>query len=83
MQVIFPDSHGPLLHKKLVFCLNMACNICMSDKDLIKSLGGATKVSDLLGFKKRGGPQRVHNWLTRGIPAKVKLDHQDIFLKRK
>ena len=31
--------------------------------------------------KKPGGVQRVHNWVARGIPARVKLEHAAIFLK--
>jgi len=52
----------------------------MDDKQLIENLGGARAVAKLLGFNDRNGTQRVHNWTTRGIPAKVKLDHADIFL---
>lgn len=54
------------------------------DKDaaLIASLGGPAKVADLLGLdKKRGGVQRVCNWLVRGIPAEVKLSRPDLFLR--
>ena len=51
-----------------------------SDKDLIETLGGAAKVAELLGYDKQGGVQRVHNWLTRGIPPKVKLEYPMIFL---
>jgi hypothetical protein len=51
------------------------------DKNLILSLGGPTKVCSLLGFDKaKGGAQRVQNWMTRGIPPKVKLDYPDLFL---
>lgn len=52
-----------------------------ADKALIESLGGPAKVAELLGYEKDGGTQRVHNWLTRGIPPQVKLNHPDIFLK--
>ena len=52
-----------------------------SDKELIAKLGGAAKLAELLGYDKKGGTQRVHNWVSRGIPAKVKLEHQEIFLK--
>ncbi len=69
------------LNKKLVFCLHMVCNIAVNDKDLIKKLGGATKIAELLNLKKIGGPQRVHNWITRGIPPRVKLEHPELFLK--
>ena len=53
----------------------------MTDIELIKVLGGPTKVAELLGYdKSNGGVQRVQNWLTRGIPAQVKLDNQLLFL---
>lgn len=52
------------------------------DSQLIAELGGPSKVAEMLGFDKRaGGVQRVQNWLTRGIPAEVKLAHPAIFLK--
>lgn len=52
------------------------------DSHLIDALGGPAKVAELLGFDKAdGGIQRVHNWRTRGIPAKVKVDHPEIFLR--
>ena len=50
-----------------------------TDRELIKKLGGPAKVARLLKFKKNGGTQRVHNWITRGIPARVKLNNPDIF----
>lgn len=53
-----------------------------SDKEIIETLGGPAKVAELLGYNKPGGHQRVHNWLTRGIPAKVKLSYPDIFMNR-
>ncbi|MDP4545869.1 hypothetical protein Q8P09_12365 [Psychrobacter faecalis] len=48
----------------------------MSDKELIMKLGGVNVVSSYLGLSY----QCVFNWLSRGIPAQVKLDHRDIFL---
>ena len=48
----------------------------MSDKELIMKLGGVNVVSIYLGLSY----QCVFNWLSRGIPAQVKLDHRDIFL---
>lgn len=51
-----------------------------NDKELIERLGGPTRVAELLKFPKAGGAQRVQNWMTRGIPSRVKLDHPDIFL---
>lgn len=54
----------------------------MDDKTLIKALGGPATVARLLGYDARsGGIQRVQNWMTRGIPARVKVEHQDIFLR--
>jgi len=51
-----------------------------SDKTMIEILGGPSKVAQLLGFNKKGGVQRVNNWRTRGIPARVKLQFADVFL---
>ncbi len=48
----------------------------MEDGALIEALGGPAKVAELLGYEKHGGTQRVHNWITRGIPSKVKLERQ-------
>lgn len=50
-----------------------------TDQELIANLGGPTKLAERLGYAKAGGAQRVQNWMTRGIPAKVKLDHPDLF----
>lgn len=52
----------------------------MSDQQLIADLGGPAKVAEILGYPKQGGVQRVQNWLSRGIPARVKLEHPEIFL---
>ena len=53
----------------------------MSDAELIEKLGGPTKLAALLNFdKEAGGVQRIQNWITRGIPPKVKLDYPHIFL---
>lgn len=49
------------------------------DAILIHNMGGPAEVARKLGYKK-GGTQRVFNWITRGIPAEIKLNHQDIFL---
>jgi len=60
--------------------LNLAFNVDMDDKERIESLGGAAKVAQLLGYsKEKGGVQRVHNWITRGIPYKVKFEHPELF----
>ncbi|MBT9495348.1 MAG: hypothetical protein IV107_24005 [Paucibacter sp.] len=53
------------------------------DAQLIEDLGGAAKVAALLGFDKtKGGVQRVHNWIDRGIPAAVKVAYPEIFMRR-
>lgn len=51
------------------------------DSNLIEALGGPAKVAEMLGYEKHGGVQRVQNWTVRGIPARVKLDHPEIFLR--
>lgn len=51
----------------------------MKDHELIQSLGGATKVAEMLGYDKHG-VQRVHNWIKRGIPASVKVEFPHIFM---
>jgi hypothetical protein len=53
-----------------------------ADRELIEHLGGPTKTCELLGYDKtKGGVQRVQNWMTRGIPAQVKLDHPSLFMR--
>jgi hypothetical protein len=52
----------------------------MEDKDLIINLGGPAKVAQLLGYGK-WGTNRVSNWMKRGIPAAVKIDFPDLFLR--
>lgn len=52
------------------------------DKKLIQQLGGPTALAKKLNFSK-GGPQRVQNWMVRGIPAQVKLDHPRLFSTKK
>jgi len=55
----------------------------MEAMNLIDALGGPTRVAELLGIKdKPGAVQRVGNWRTRGIPARVLLDHPDVFARR-
>lgn len=50
-----------------------------SDEEVITHLGGPTKLAATLGLTKRGSVQRVQNWKVRGIPSKVRLDHQGVF----
>lgn len=51
------------------------------DAVLIRSLGGPSEVARKIAGAKPVSPQRVQNWLTRGIPAQVKVDHPDLFLR--
>jgi hypothetical protein len=50
-----------------------------SDKDLILVLGGTSYLSKKLQISK----QRVHNWMTRGIPASIKLANPKLFLNKR
>lgn len=50
------------------------------DRALIKTLGGPTKVAELLNLPKYGGAQRVQNWLARGIPYQVKVNNPHLFM---
>ena len=52
----------------------------MNDAERIAMLGGPAKVAKLLGLDAEGGTQRVHNWIARGIPPRVKLERPDLFL---
>ena len=65
----------------MTFEVNMVCNPGMRDSELIDKLGGVTALAVRLGFEKQGGVQRVQNWKLRGIPARVKLQWPDIFLR--
>lgn len=47
----------------------------MSDKEIIKKLGGSAVVARFLKKKYT----TVHNWTTRGIPAKYKLEYPNLF----
>ena len=53
----------------------------MKDAELIKNMGGITAVAKALGFSGVNGARRVSNWNRRGIPSKVKLEHQKLFEK--
>ena len=63
---------------------NVVCNRGMThlerDRELLKSLGGPTKVAELLGLPKYHGVQRVQNWMQRGIPASVRVERPDLFM---
>lgn len=50
----------------------------LRDKKIIEKLGGPAKVAGILSFK----VQRVQNWMTRGIPASIKLEYPHLFLNQ-
>jgi hypothetical protein len=52
-----------------------------ADAALIRELGGPSKVAEVLDLDKRGGAQRVQNWLTRGIPSHVKVKYPHLFMR--
>jgi hypothetical protein len=54
----------------------------MTDAEIITHLGGPKKLADRLGFPQERGVQRVSNWCTRGIPAAVKVQWPEIFMRR-
>ena len=49
------------------------------DQELIQALGGTSYLSKKLQISK----QRVHNWMTRGIPASIKLAYPKLFLNKR
>lgn len=50
------------------------------DADLIRQLGGPSKVAELIAIDKRGGAQRVQNWMVRGIPSAIKVKFPHLFM---
>lgn len=58
----------------------MVANMQKTDQQIIKDLGGPTKLARMLGYTKKGGSQRVQNWLYRGIPAHVKIKFPEFFM---
>ncbi len=50
------------------------------DADLIRRLGGPSKVAELIAIDKRGGAQRVQNWMVRGIPSAIKVKYPHLFM---
>jgi hypothetical protein len=84
MGAIVERVNNPLLHGALTDGLNMVCNPAMNkphpDKKVIADLGGPAEVARALGLDPaNGGVQRVHNWMTRGIPSAIRLDHLEYF----
>ena len=50
----------------------------MTDQELIKQNGGVTKLAERL----KVNTSVVGNWMKRGIPARVKLDHPELFQRQ-
>lgn len=50
------------------------------DAARIKELGGPAALAKRLNFQEKGAVQRVQNWLTRGIPPAVKVQHPELFM---
>ncbi|WP_432785042.1 hypothetical protein AAEX37_01981 [Oligella sp. MSHR50489EDL] len=48
-------------------------------KDIIQRHGGSSSLARKLGYDKSTGPQRVHNWIKRGIPPAVIIANPKIF----
>ncbi len=53
----------------------------MNDADIIRELGGPTAVARSLGLEVPNGSRRVHNWIKRGIPFRIKVEHKSLFDK--
>jgi hypothetical protein len=66
-------------HKHGVYSVAIMSEQTKTDADLIAELGGPAKLAQLLGFDSKYGTQRVHNWITRGIPVRIKYERPDIF----
>lgn len=86
---MFSRVNVSLINVVFDFPLNVMFNTRMNAKktavhadwQIIQSLGGPAKVAELLGYDKRGGIQRVHNWRVRGIPPSVKIAFPALFLR--
>lgn len=49
------------------------------DAQRIAELGGPAQVARRLGFDPTTGTQRVQNWISRGVPVRIKYNHPEIF----
>ena len=61
--------------------VHAAYTMNMTDQHIIETLGGPAAMARLLGMKNPGGTRRIHNWQTRGIPSKIKVDHAKTIAK--
>jgi hypothetical protein len=53
----------------------------MEAKTVIEAFGGPAELARRLNYG-QFGPQRVTNWLARGIPARVQLEHGEMFRRQ-
>lgn len=51
-----------------------------ADRQLIEQLGGPTKLAKQLRLSGTHPVQRVQNWMVRGIPSAVKVQHPALFM---
>ena len=51
-----------------------------TDAELIKALGGPSRVAEIIFEGKPGSAQRVQNWISRGIPSHIKVKRPDLFM---
>ena len=79
----FPEVCGWLVEAADATYTLIPAALAATDKELIQSLGGPAKVADLLKLTGQGRSQRVHNWMTRGIPAQIKVDFPRIFMRKR
>lgn len=52
------------------------------DAELIRRLGGPTQLARKLGYALPQGSRRVHKWIKRGIPPRVKLEHPRLLTRK-
>ena len=55
----------------------------MTDSEIIEFCGGSKALCKRLGWSGISQEIKVYQWKKRGIPAKIKLQYPEIFLKRK
>lgn len=53
----------------------------MNARQIIESLGGASVLAEILGYKQYQGQRRINNWKSRGIPAIILARHPKLFKK--
>lgn len=54
----------------------------MNDKEIIEFYGGSSKLARKLGLLSHHDAIKVNQWKSRGIPARIKLQFPEVFLRR-